>query len=496
MNISTENHLKVVSNPKNNSNQNYYFGSPTQHNFIIETEEKILCSLIVDGEKSYIPITNILNEDCFFSSSNKKIFKACVAIKESGERLNYQNIREYLINDSSFSSVGGNEKIKSLLSHIPNITNIESIANILLKKHARRLLEQEGNDIVKQSRMDFNKDVDDIIFEAEGRLLEIKELVKKAKEQEKSCLWKDIALEFTIEAGDEIDNIASGNKILGYHSGLYDLDDAVGSFQPGDFIIFGGPSGIGKTAFGCSLLYKFGKQEIPTLFLSGEMPEKQIAGRIFATDNSINSRLLTRERHKLTYQNLETLYKSSSDTEDYTIAIKGCNPGISEIKNNIINAEKQATESRMKNFDGKFKIIFLDYLQLLAESNSKSDNRSSEIDKLAQWCKQYARDNNCVMIALAQVSDECLTRSTDKVPGLSDIGWCKTAKNHADYLAMLWTDYFNSVNTPNKLDDLPDQEILQIYFRKSRHTGFLGMVPLLLTRSICQVKSVVKPKNY
>ena len=61
MNIPTENHLKVVSNTKNNSNQNYYFGSPIQHNFIIETEEKILCSLIVDGEKSYIPITNILN---------------------------------------------------------------------------------------------------------------------------------------------------------------------------------------------------------------------------------------------------------------------------------------------------------------------------------------------------------------------------------------------------------------------------------------------------
>lgn len=486
----TNRKFSVVPNPDFSSNQQkYYLGSKSQHDMIVNDEEILICAAIISPEKIPV-IESIVKPEHFFTPSNKELYASCLELyKIDNGKVEYQTLIIYLTNHNLLDFVGGRDKIEEILSKVTQTLNIEVNAKNLLDKAIRFNLQKEGIDINKKAQENFGYSTKELIQEVEAKIQKLKDELKSIDgQEEKSSSWSYLSMDFAIQL---LDDWGSG-KSLGYTTGIHDLDDAVGGFTPGDFIMLAGPSGIGKTALGCSLMHKFVLQDIPCLFLSGEMPAKQIAGRVLSCHTGINSRLLARDYKKLTEQQVSGLLTLAEQTQHFPMAIKSVGTGIREIENAIQSAKLDAIESQMKHFDGGFKVIFLDYLQLLAGGEDKSDNRSLEIDRLAQWCKRYAIENDCVIIAFAQINDDVLNRSGNRVPNMNDIGWCRTAKNHVDYLAFLWTDYYNSMGTQNQVNVMPDKEILEIWFRKSRHTGFLGKVETLVTRSICRVDPIVR----
>lgn len=476
--------FSIVPNPDNSNHSNYYLGSKSQHDMIVDDEEILICALIMDSTSIPV-ITNIIKPENFFTPVNREIFKACLEVQKVNGTIDFKSLMIYLTNNNLLDFVGGHDRIEQILSRVTQTLNIEVTAKNLKDKSVRFMLQKEGIQINKKAQENFGQSTSELIREAEERIQKLKNELKSIDTEEKSSSWSYLAMDFAIQL---MDDWGSG-KSLGFRTGINQLDDAVGGFTPGDFIMLAGPSGIGKTALGCSLMHSFVQQDIPCLFLSGEMPVKQIAGRVVSCHTGINSRLLARDYKKLSEQQVNRIFALAEQTQHFPMAIKSVGVGIREIENAIQSAKLDAIESQMKNFDGGFKVIFLDYLQLLAGGEDKSDNRSLEIDRLAQWCKHYAIENDCVIIAFAQINDDVLQRSGNRVPNMNDIGWCRTAKNHVDYLAFLWSDYYNSMGTQNQINTMPDQEVLEIWFRKSRHTGFIGLVETLITRSICRVTS-------
>lgn len=478
--------FSLVPNPDKNFQSQYYLGSKSQHDLIIEIEEIMLCGMIMSAKTDIPIITSIISEHDFFTPSNREIFKGCLAVYKSTGDVCFESLKIHLININKIEFVGGESKIVDILSRAVETLNVEIYAKNLLDKSIRSKLEREGAIITKRTRENFELSTYDLIQEAEDKISNLKKSIKKVDSVDESSSWGTLSSEFVCQV---LDGYYDTNS-AGFKSGIGELDNAVGGFQPGDFIMLAGPSGIGKTAFGCSLMYYFVKQGISCLFLSGEMPAKQIAARVLSCHSGINSKYLTREYKKLTKAQIDNLFQLASETSQFPMSIKSVGVGTREIQNAIITATSEAIEDKMPNFDGNFKVIFLDYLQLLSGGDDKSENRSLEIDRLAQWCKRYAIENNCVIIAFAQINDDVLKRNGNRIPNIDDIGWCRTAKNHVDYLAFLWSDYYNSIGTSNQINIMPDQEILQIWFRKSRHTGFSGMVETSITRSVCRVTGV------
>lgn len=480
----------TVFNGGSSSESNYYLGSKHQHDLIIELEEKLLCALILDSTgKYYQTISSIVTPDDFFTSSNKKIFEGLIFVRESKKTNSLIELTDWLVNEKCYSAIGGQSKIEKILSFAPAVGNIRKVSEVLLTKSMRRKLEIEAKSMESDIKSNFSKDPEDILKDVENRINKLKkEIEAKKLINKKSSSWKNLAIEFATDLSERWDGT---KKVESYKTGLFDLDEAVGGFQPGDFIMLAGPSGIGKTIFGCALVYMFASQDVPCLFLSGEMPEKQIIGRIKSCITGIDSKLLTRHEDRLTQQQLEYVFHCTNDTADYPIAIKAVTPGIKEIETAIQEAEQDAIDNKMKNFDEHFKIVIVDYLQLLAGENN-NDNPSTKIDELAKWCKIYAQQNNAVVISFAQINDSVLDRPVgSRIPTIKDVGWCRTAKNHADTLAFLWSDYFNNiVGTPQQQNGIKDQEILELHFVKSRHTGFYGMVPLIITRSQSRINSL------
>lgn len=114
-------------------------------------------------------------------------------------------------------------------------------------------------------------------------------------------------------------------------------------------------------------------------------------------------------------------------------------PGISilEIKNKCRRLKAE------KGLD----LIVLDYLQLM-DFQGKADNRQQEITSLSRGLKQLAREMECPVLVLSQLSRAPEAR-TDHRPIMSDLRESGAIEQDADVILMLYRDEVYNPDTEN-----------------------------------------------
>jgi replicative DNA helicase len=147
--------------------------------------------------------------------------------------------------------------------------------------------------------------------------------------------------------------------------------------------------------------------------------------------------------------------------------IKDCNmrmydrPGMSIQKMRAICR----SQKRKRGLD----LIVVDYLQLMhSESGRSKQNRQLEISEISAGLKEMAKELDCVVLALAQLSRSVEERK-DKKPALSDLRESGSIEQDADVVMMLLRPSYY-------FDDAPKDESWLI-LAKGRDVG-LGEIKL------------------
>lgn len=239
----------------------------------------------------------------------------------------------------------------------------------------------------------------------------------------------------------DIEEQAAGNKAPSTinTASWYDFNMAAQGFAPGDFFVIAAPTSCGKSMTGIAMAREFALEGHSVLYATLEMTKRTVLERIMSPVLGFSAGAMSRTG-EFTDARLEEIRKFKRQYSDLPIAIKKPHQNAydSFIKA-AAEAEAEFREQQGDDWQG-FRVVIVDYLQLLA-ANVPSQFRVQEIDRVSQLLRNYALENDCTVIALAQYDTET-AKSAKEPDSLNCLSYCKTIDNHATQVIMMWHPYF------------------------------------------------------
>ena len=392
-----------------------------------EAEKSILGASLLSKD-ALINIMDIVKPRDFYSEMHKEIFTAIRELYSRNEPVDTLTVSEELKKRNSLEMVGGRAYIASLASGVPSTANAGQYAKIVAEKAVLRKLITASTDIIEEAYKE-TMDADMVLDYAERGIFEI----AQAKQSKDVAALKDVLIK-NIEIIDEASR-QEGN-IIGVPTGFRDLDAKTSGLQRSDLVIVAARPAMGKTAFALNVAQQAAiKGRASVLIFSMEMSKEQLGQRLLSMESRVEM------------QKLKTGDLNRKDWDDINIALDILSeanifiddtPGISimEIKNKC---------RRIKAEHG-LDLIVLDYLQLMSYEG-KTDSRQQEISALSRHLKLLAREMDCPVIVLSQLS-RAPEQRTDHRPQLSDLRESGAIEQDADIVLFLYRDdYYEKENS-------------------------------------------------
>ena len=391
----------------------------------IEAEKSVLGS-VLQSKEALFEVLEILEPEDFYSEHHKEVFEAVRELNRRSEPVDILTVSEELKKRNTLAMVGGRAFVASLPTEAPSTANAASYAHIIKEKAILRSLIQASADILDRSYKD-KTDSQEVLSFAEQEIFNI----ARAKQKKDYTSLYDVMMENI----SQIDAMASTEgKLIGLTTGFVDLDEKTAGLQKSNLIII---AARGKTAFVLNLAQNAAlKADAKVLIFSLEMSKEELGMRMLSSDTCIDlAKLKTGDLNRGEWEDLyigiDRLTKAGIYIDD--------TPGISlmEMKNKCRRLKAE------KGLD----LVIVDYLQLM---EAKAESRQQEISKLSRSLKILAKEMDCPVIVLSQLS-RAVEQRIEKKPQLSDLRESGAIEQDADLVMFLYRDeYYNpDTDKPN-----------------------------------------------
>lgn len=214
---------------------------------------------------------------------------------------------------------------------------------------------------------------------------------------------------------------------LGLQTGIAALDRVLGGMHPSDLVVVGARPGVGKTAFGLSVLLNLAKAGKRVGIISTEMAARQLMLRVTSANSGIAGTILRDA-------NLQ-----EEDWPNITAAINRVAHLDFRIfdKPNVTIADV-ALQAKAWAIDGGLDFIVVDYLTRIKPVKS-SGNQTLDVGEVATGLKNIARQIDIPVMVLAQLNRSS-TKRADKRPIMADLRDSGIIEQEADQILLLHRD--------------------------------------------------------
>src|SRR5690606_19477974 len=213
-----------------------------------EAEIAVLGAALNDAEAA-ARLLELLREDDFYAQRHRLIYRVIARLVERGIVVDPVTVLEELKAIGALEQAGGMAYIGELLDVVPTAANLEYHARIVAERAQLRALHRAGMAIIHAGDGYAGEDVAAAVDRAQQALFEA------VREQGAGAVPLKSVLTPVFEDLEDKANNGGGDGITGIRSGLHDLDELTGGWQPGDLVIIAGRPSMGKTALvvGCAI---------------------------------------------------------------------------------------------------------------------------------------------------------------------------------------------------------------------------------------------------
>ena len=416
----------------------------------VESEQSILGSILLDKD-AIITVSETIRPSDFYKEAHKIIYECMLKLSNKNEPIDLITLTEELRKQGHLDDVGGISYITSLSTIVPTTSNVKYYADIVKEKSVLRQLIKASNDIINLGYENSVK-VEEVLEKAEKRIFDISQ--EKASDDFKSIN------EVLVDAYDMIEKLYTNKSdVTGITTGFKDLNKKINGLQRTDLILIAARPAMGKTAFSLNLVQNAAlKGDASVAVFSLEMSKDQLVQRMLAAQSHVE---------------LKKIKTGTLDENDWPRIIDAMavlsNANIHIDDTPGIKISELRSKCRKLKIEKGLDLILIDYLQLM-EGEGNNESRQQEIAKISRSLKIIAKELNCPVVALSQLSRAPEQRA-DHRPMLSDLRESGSIEQDADIVMFLYRDEYYHPDSESK-------NIGEVIVAKNRH-GETGSVELV-----------------
>lgn len=424
-------------------------------------EQSVLGSLMVYPEVlQYTQDADLIPEE-FFLPNHQRIYQAMLEIADAGKPVDLENTVQRLMDKGDLELVGNIDYLSALMDGAISSANIRTyIETIQNKAQLRRLI--AAGDKISQEAAESADAIEDILDDAERAILDVTRK-RRGSDFESSGIIVSRVLE-------ELQKLRNNQGVTGIKTGYVDLDGMTNGLQRGDLIILAARPAMGKSAFALNVANQVSmRNDGCVAVFSLEMPSDSLIKRLMSCESQVLSDKL-RSGH-FTNDELNSLYEAGNRLSERKLFIDDT----SSIRVSQIFSKCR----KLKSEHGSLSLVVIDYLQLIS-GNGRTDSRQQEVSEISRNLKILAKEMECPVIALSQLSRKVEER-TNHEPVLSDLRESGSIEQDADIVMFLYReDYYKK---PGEQDEPSEVEVVDLSLAKHRN-GAIGGVKLVFEKNI------------
>ncbi|WP_434297995.1 replicative DNA helicase [Clostridium sporogenes] len=396
----------------------------------IDAEQNVLGAMIID-KTSIAEAVEVLKSEDFYKDSHKIIFSGIIELYQKDIAVDMLTLTENLKSRDKLEAVGGVTYITELCNSIVSTANIQSYIDIIRDKSTLRRLIKSSTEIIENcyNRQD---NVEEIIDSAEKKIFHI---------SNQNTTTDFEPLSNVLERGFiQIENLFKNKgETTGVASGFRELDAKTSGFQKSDMILIAARPSMGKTTFALNIAeYAALREGKSVAIFSLEMSKEQLSYKLLCSQANID--MLRLRTGNLEDKDWENIAKVSGPLAAAKIFIDDT-AGMSVME--------MRSKCRRLKIEHGIDMVLIDYLQLMSGGKGSTESRQQEVSEISRSIKALAKEMDCPVIALSQLSRAPEARS-DHRPMLSDLRESGSIEQDADVVMFLYRDEYYDKETEDK----------------------------------------------
>lgn len=429
----------------------------------LEAEQSVLGAMILNKEAINTAI-EIIRPDDFYKEANKEIFESILVLFNKNEPVDLITLSEELKRRGTLENIGGVTYLANISSSIATTANVKYYCKIVEEKSILRRLINSCDDVIAKS-YENSDEVNAIIEKAEKSIFDI----TQGRHREGFSPISEVLLDSFSQIEERA---ANQGTLTGLTTGFIDLDNKLSGLQKSDLVLLAARPSMGKTAISVNIVTNAAlKAGASVAVFSLEMSKEQLVQRMISATAHVDLQKIISGR--LEEEEWLQVINSMGPLSQANVFIDDT-PGISLM-------EMKAKCRRLKIEKG-LDLVMIDYLQLM-QLEGKQESRQQEISAISRGLKALAKEMDCPVIALSQLSRAPELR-TDHRPILSDLRESGAIEQDADVVLFLYRDdYYN--------EDSEKKNMGEVIIAKHRN-GPTGSIELVFKKEFTKFVNMVR----
>jgi replicative DNA helicase len=374
---------------------------------LIEAEQQLLGAILIDNANGP-KVADVLRAEHFFDPVHAEIYRVAQARIAKGHLASPVAMKAALEHHDGLKDLGGPGYLARLAGSAVSEWAAREYAGLIVEQSLKRDVER----LVTAAKEGLRREgLAEVVLRLQHGLQALPEV--KGDESTYSLLH---AVTEAVKQANE----AYQGRTTYLATGIPALDKIIRGLAPGDLMILGGSTSMGKTATALEIATNVANEGKAVAFVSLEMSKEQLATRMISARSRVPYSAL-RDAHQMDEKDFRSFVEAAREVSLGAMRI---------IPKHIrdIPAIHAACKRAGDEMGKPLSLIVVDYAQLV---RGEGKTRYEQMTSVSIGLKTLGGMLNCPVVALVQLSRDIGFRD-DKRPQLSDIKETGQFENDAD----------------------------------------------------------------